>query len=110
MRQHLLATMFVLGLMGFTAKTAEAGCPPWRPCGPGLHNWLIPQGAFGADFRPACAQHDACYTAGCNRKACDCQFRATMHQACECSRHPALCRMRANAYYTATRLFGGLVY
>lgn len=47
-----------------------------RPCGPdslrGPLRLLIPQGAFGGDFRPACRRHDACYdTPGASRAACD---------------------------------------
>lgn len=89
---------------------AEAGCPPWRPCGPG-NTWggnkLCAQGFYGADFRPACQRHDECYESGCcNRKACDQQFYHDMCEACECSTNPAACRRKAKMYYTAARLFG----
>ena len=59
----------VLAILAFVCLAniapAQAECPPWRPCGPGNPyggNRLIPQGFYGADFRPACAAHDACYT------------------------------------------------
>ena len=81
------------------------------PCGPAgmplFMKRLIPQGAFGADFRPACRQHDWCYQSGLSRKACDRAFRQQMHCACAGSRHPFLCRMVANHQYRMTRLFGG---
>lgn len=81
------------------------------PCGPdGMPRFLkrmVPQGAFGADFRPACRQHDRCYSAcGADRKQCDRQLKADMHCACQHSKHPVLCRMAANHRYRMTRLFG----
>lgn len=81
------------------------------PCGPScmpLLSRLIPQGAFGADFRPACRCHDACYSGNGSRKACDLQFRNDMYRACENSSNPAACRRRANHRYRVVRLFGGL--
>ncbi len=82
-----------------------------RPCGPdsltGPLRFLIPQGAFGADFRPACRSHDACYdTPFANRDACDQRFLAAMECACESSRHPVLCRMVARSMYRATSRHG----
>ncbi|MCA9095438.1 MAG: hypothetical protein KDA68_18290 [Planctomycetaceae bacterium] len=110
---------FIFGLFLFCGSmTAEAGvfghdgCPPWRPCGWGNSfggNRLIPQGFYGADFRYACQAHDDCYANGCNRRIdCDRQFRANMHCACESSNHPGLCRMKANCYFVAARVFGGI--
>lgn len=80
-----------------------------RPCGPGyLGNIFVPQGFLGADFRDACHRHDACYASpGTDRAACDLQFLEDMNCACECSSHPALCRMRARHWYRQVRLFGG---
>ncbi|MFO1020532.1 MAG: hypothetical protein U0903_07535 [Planctomycetales bacterium] len=90
---------------------AQAGCPMWRPCGPG-NSWggnrLIGQFGYGADFRPACQAHDDCLACGGCRKDCDRQFRANMHCACNDSRHPALCRAKANMYYAAARIMGPL--
>lgn len=101
------------GSMSVEAGGFGGGCPPWRPCGWG-NTWggnrLFPQGANGADFRPACQAHDDCYANGCNRRGdCDRQFRNDMFQACECSNHPGLCRMKARYYFTVTRVFGGIV-
>ena len=78
-----------------------------RPCGPdsvkGPLRWLIPQGAYGADFRAACRAHDACYdTPGASRAACDAAYLRAMFGACEHSRHPALCRMTARAMHRVT--------
>ena len=85
------------------------------PCGPdGMPTFmkrLVPQTAFGADFRPACRHHDRCYSAcGADRKQCDKQLKADMHCACENSKHPLLCRMAANHRYRMTRLFGGSAF
>jgi hypothetical protein len=82
-----------------------------RPCGPdsltGPLRLLIPQGAFGADFRPACRSHDACYdTPGADRAVCDRRYLEAMECACERSRHPVLCRMAARAMYRATSRHG----
>lgn len=85
------------------------------PCGPdGMPMFLkrlVPQGAYGADFRPACRQHDRCYNIpGSNRKQCDRNLKANMHCACERSKHPVLCRMAANHRYRMVRLFGGSAF
>jgi len=82
-----------------------------RPCGPdsvtGPLRMLIPQGAFGADFRPACRSHDACYdTPFADRAACDSRYLAAMECACQNSRHPILCRMVARAMYRVTSKHG----
>jgi hypothetical protein len=51
-----------------------------RPCGPDsvppVLKVLFWQGSGGADFKPACREHDRCYTKGSGRlKAdCDCEF------------------------------------
>ena len=78
-----------------------------RPCGPdslrGPLRLLIPQGAFGGDFRPACRRHDACYdTPGASRAACDARFLADMLGSCADARHPVLCRMTARVMHRAT--------
>jgi len=89
------------------------GCPPWRPCGPGNSyggNHMIAQGSFGADFRPTCASHDACLASGAPRWQCDRQFLNNMNCACQSSRHPFLCRVKAFEYFAAARLFGGLYH
>ncbi len=85
-------------------------CPPWRPCGPqesfGM-NWLLPQGFAGADFRPACAGHDACLASKCHpRKVCDKAFLYSMDSACNNSKFPLLCRLEARKCYLGVRLFG----
>lgn len=109
MRLLKLAAVFSVLSFGFAA-TSHADCPPWRPCGPGNSfggNWFIPQGFYGADFRNACAAHDACYQSCANRADCDRQFLYNMQSACDCSSNPRACYMKARCYYTATRLLGG---
>ena len=70
------------------------------PAGPAAAADLIPQGAFGADFRPACRAHDACYdTPGADKSTCDRNYLRAMECACESSRHPVLCRMVARAMH-----------
>jgi hypothetical protein len=112
-----VARASILFLLLTTAAEAQGdwpggGCPPWRPCGPG-NSWggnrLFRQGVSGADFRPACAAHDACFAdPSIPRKCCDRAFLAGMLSSCECSANPVLCRMKARQTYVGVRLFGGL--
>ncbi|MDB5387348.1 MAG: hypothetical protein JWM11_2994 [Planctomycetaceae bacterium] len=105
------ALLFSLVTLAFCSD-AKADCPPWRPCGPG-NTWggnrLVKQGFFGADFRPACANHDACLQTGACRRDCDQQFLNDMRAACECSSNPKACDRKAKHYYHMARLFGGLL-
>ena len=98
---------FVAALL-FTMSAVSADDSPCGPEGvPPFLKRLIPQGFAGADFRPACRQHDDCYdNHGVPRKHCDQAFRADMYRACENSRHPRLCRMTANRRYRTVRLLG----
>ncbi|HUQ69178.1 MAG TPA: hypothetical protein VM165_06635 [Planctomycetaceae bacterium] len=105
----------ILSAAGADAQEYWPGssCPPWRPCGPGNSwggNLLFRQGVGGADFRPACAAHDACFAdPSMPRKACDRAMLASMKCACEGSSNPLLCRMKARQIYVGTRLFGGFL-
>jgi hypothetical protein len=101
-----MVVVFCLGCLAASAR-ADESLADSRPCGPdslrGPLRWLIPQGAFGADFRPACRAHDACYdTLGANRAECDARFLSGMLRACESSRRPCLCRMTARLMYRVT--------
>ena len=88
---------------------ASAGSADWwRPCGPGNScggNRLVAQGAGGADFRWACAQHDACLESGGDRAGCDRQFLYELEQACECADNPRRCRAKARHFYRTVRLY-----
>ncbi len=102
MRSALLLSMLALAVC---AGCTSQAC---RPCGPGfLGNKLIPQRIADVDFRDACYQHDHCYGTDCPRKQCDVNFRDEMLCACQCSSHPALCRMQAWKWYWLTRVGGG---
>lgn len=79
-----------------------------RPCGPGTRRNLIrlfiPQGFAGADFKPACREHDNCYgLKGADKAACDAAMHAQMLCACGNSRRPRLCRLTANIMYSSVR-------
>ena len=81
------------------------------PCGPdsmkGPLRKLIPQGAFGADFKPACVAHDACYdTPNSSKSNCDAKYLQDMYCACSQSTRPILCRMTARIMARATRKHG----
>jgi hypothetical protein len=81
------------------------------PCGPSSRNGsfarLIPQEYHGADFRPACRAHDACYgCAGSDKEACDRQFLADLICACQNSDNPRRCEAWARRMYLATRVAG----
>lgn len=89
---------------------ASADCNG-RPCGVGPMRWLTPQGHRGADFRPACQQHDNCYSQGLfSRKTCDNNYLNGMLSACQNSRNPKACARRARFMHGGVRLFGGLFY
>lgn len=106
------ARMLLLGLTVLllgAPSTATAVDP--RPCGPARMTsplkFLIPQGIAGADFRPACRRHDACYdTAGANRHACDRQFQRDLIAACDRSRCPLFCRFVAVVMGNVTMRYG----
>ncbi len=71
-----------------------------RPCGPDALppalKALVPQGHHGADFRPACRNHDRCYgTPGTTKASCDRQFLDNLLSACESSKRPRSCKRRA---------------
>ncbi|HET6426290.1 MAG TPA: hypothetical protein VFG20_21540 [Planctomycetaceae bacterium] len=106
--KYLLAAICLVAGM---SEMASAQCPPWRPCGPG-NTWggnrLFRQGAGGADFRPACANHDACLASGFSRRACDQAYYNQMTAACACSDNPGKCMRKARSQYIGVRLFGGL--
>lgn len=112
-RRHLailLALFLAIAAGGRCAAQDQGNCP----CGPqwlGPLRALIPQGCGGGDYRPACREHDDCYTTpGMPRSVCDEQFRANMHCACENSSVPGLCRLTAELQYLGVRLFGGSSY
>lgn len=83
-------------------------------CGP--NNWigyLVPDNPPGAaDFGPACASHDQCYSPGSpyNRSTCDSWFRDDMRFACAEAGAGSFCLSVASLYYGAVRTFGGSFY
>lgn len=105
--RRLAAALAVASLLATGEAHAADAWLQSRPCGPdslrGPLRLLIPQGAFGGDFRPACRRHDACYdTPGANRAACDARFLTDMLDSCANARHPRLCRMTARVMHRAT--------
>jgi hypothetical protein len=82
-----------------------------RPCGPdcikGPLRYLFFQGCAGADFRPACVGHDACYDRiGSDKDECDRCFFEAMLAECEKSKHPRNAKFRAKMAYLAVKVFG----
>jgi len=117
MKTIRFSVLFVAMAAIVSVSAAQAGgpggCPPWRPCGPGNSfggNRMVHQQFYGADMRHVCAAHDACLASGVPRAQCDRQFLNNMNCACENSRHPIHCKMKAFEYYAAARLFGGFYY
>lgn len=93
------------------ATPGQAAAQDDCPCGPSSRNGpfarLIPQEYQGADFRPACRAHDACYGCpGSDKEACDRQFLADLIGACQNSDHPHRCEAKARRMYLATRIAG----
>ena len=104
-----LLKSLVIGLV-FCYLTGSAAVAD-SPCGPSSRNGplarLIPQEYHGADFRPACRAHDACYgCVGSDKAECDRQFYQDMRCACENSRSPQRCKTMARTMYRATRIGG----
>ncbi len=98
-------------LLAVTAITPALADCNGRPCGVGPLRALTPQGHRGASFRPACQQHDNCYSQGpFSRKQCDDKFLQSMLSACRNSKNPAACVRRARMMHFNVRLFGGLFY
>ena len=123
-RPSAAALLCLLSLAAW-CPTASAGCgdPGEAPCGPSwappiLRRILIPQVGLGADFRPACAAHDRCYTVGYRdangrrpgQKQCDRRFLRDLDRACDSAICPPLCRTRARLDYLAVRLYGKLSF
>lgn len=109
---YLLFSVLAVVVLGNVCSAADTNS---RPCGPdglqGPLRYLIPQGVAGADFRPACRRHDACYgVPGADRNQCDKRFLRDMQCACNNSRHPVRCRITARLMYTATRVGAGRVF
>ena len=100
----------------FAFADISNAAPIRRPCGPNslpkVLKFLIPQGAAGADFRPACRQHDACYKkgSGISKKKCDSDFLHNMLHACKSSRRPRRCKRRARIMYRLVNRFGAGAY
>ncbi len=106
---QLLLSVLALLMLGNVCSAVDMAP---RPCGPdgmrGPLRYLIPQGVAGADFRPACRRHDACYgVPSVDRNQCDKQFLRDMQCACKDSRHPIRCRITARLMYAATRVGAG---
>ena len=98
-------------LVCLIALSGRAAAQDDCPCGPSSRNGpfarLIPQEYHGADFRPACRAHDACYGCpGSDKEACDRQFLADLVCACQNSENPRRCEAWARRMYLATRVAG----
>lgn len=90
-----------------------------RPCGPDTSQgpfgrairYLFPQGFFGADFRPACSNHDNNYdTLNHDKTAADQQFLHEMMCACEHSIFKRGCRHMARTMYKLVANHGDSAY
>ena len=102
--------LVILTLAMLTTDSVLAQCNG-RPCGTGPLALLTPQGHRGADFRPACSQHDACYDgSGKSRRECDREYYQRLQTACAYSADPSVCKRRARRMHIAVRLFGWLHY
>ena len=98
----VLTPLFAILLLTSTLSAREQR----RPCGPGsrrnLIRLFIPQGVLGADFKPACRQHDSEYgTPGTNKAESDLAFYNRITCACENSATPRLCRWITRIMYSA---------
>jgi len=101
------AIVFVALTGAFVQNLCADDCPCGSVSNPWIIRMLTPQEAYGADFRPSCRAHDACYEAkGANRRACDRKFQKDLRCACERATHPRLCRAVAQVMYISVRVGG----
>ncbi|MEH0109172.1 phospholipase A2 [Tersicoccus sp. MR15.9] len=127
---RVLGTLVVLAVMlGMTATSAQAAPVTTSPtamsstttattdyCGTPSTAW-VPDSWGRADFRSACAQHDACYsaTSTTSRLDCDTAFLTRLRTACSTA-YPAWSPLRytcygvAWTYYEAVRELGRYAY
>lgn len=103
--------VYMCGCLWWLTQANLAWAQDDCPCGPSSRNGpfarLIPQEFQGADFRPACRAHDACYGCpGADKEACDRQFLNDLLCACQNSNNPRRCSAWARRMYLATRLGG----
>jgi hypothetical protein len=110
---NLMSSMPTLPLLPASTRPVLDPKVPPNGCGTD-HGWianakLLPQTAGGANFRPACNDHDRCYsTPFASKKACDDQFYLDMKQRCETRAFDdrQFCRAGAWIYYNAVK-YGG---
>ena len=106
-----IASICVAALLASSAARAD-DCP----CGSDrmprfLRCLLVPQEFAGADFRPVCRCHDACYdTLGADKRACDQQYLDNVLNACNCSRRPVMCRIVGRMMHMSIVLGGSGAY
>jgi len=82
-----------------------------RPCGPdflpGPLRILLFQGCAGADFRPICRRHDACYeTPGSDQRVCDRIMFEELKKASRTSKRPLQALYRAHLAYFGVSVGG----
>jgi hypothetical protein len=103
-------------LVGFSGCANQPRYLSVCPCGPDwmsedLRCAVVPQECAGANFRPACSQHDLDYEVpGKPRKESDCEFLDRTLTACGSSTNPSGCRATAYMLFLHLRLFGALSY
>lgn len=107
----LLAIVSQVSAQDFRSKRAakRAAALAERPCGPADSKIkkFIPQGWRGAEFKPACRKHDACYVMpGTNRVVCDKQFQQDLLASCANSKRPRQCERVVNLMHKAVDRFG----
>ena len=106
----VISVIILISSICWITPNLQAECSNDRPCGPASRPFitaLVPQGFAGADFRPACREHDRCYKDPSMSKAeCDRAYKANMLNSCQNSRHPILCRCTARFMVLSVKLFG----
>ena len=75
---------------------------------------FVPDSFGAANFGPACATHDACYSSNVDRLTCDLILLRQLIQACnvypEGSSLRTTCYTVASIYFVGVRLFGWIFY
>ena len=116
---HLFSLIVVLVVLNPSVGNAGGEGKPTlhelRPCGPdflpGPLRFLLFQGCAGADYRPICRRHDACYeTPGSNQLICDRIMFEELKAASRSSKRPMQAMYRAHLAYFGVRSCGWIAW
>lgn len=107
--------VFTFPSVGTAGGRCKSAMHELRPCGPdflpGPLRFLLFQGCAGADFRPICRRHDACYEIpGSDQRICDRIMFEELKAASRTSKRPLQAMYRAHLAYFGVRSCGWIAW